>query len=134
MEIKILLCNCKGLCDSFKEADMNTLPFNVESDLDVQYTIAHPQLCGLGGNKALEDVLRQSAMDPETYVVVGACAPNAQAKLFRKVLRDTGFDERRFVPLDIRGTTNDGIVERLRTAVEPLLGHSSAGSKTPAIV
>jgi hypothetical protein len=33
MEIKVLLCNCKGLCDSFKEADMNTLPFAVESDL-----------------------------------------------------------------------------------------------------
>jgi hypothetical protein len=25
MTIKILLCNCKGLCQSFKNADMNTL-------------------------------------------------------------------------------------------------------------
>ncbi len=26
MEIKVLLCNCKGLCDSFKDSDMNKLP------------------------------------------------------------------------------------------------------------
>jgi len=48
MDIKVLLCNCKGLCDPFKAADMNTLPFAVESDLDVQYSVLHPQLCGQG--------------------------------------------------------------------------------------
>ena len=49
MEIKVLLCNCKGLCDSFKDSDMNKLPFEVESDLDVKYTVLSPQLCGQGG-------------------------------------------------------------------------------------
>jgi len=58
---------------------------------------------------------------PDTYVMVGACAPEAQFKLFKKILRNTGFDERRFVPLDIRGTTNEGILERLRTTVERIL-------------
>lgn len=48
MEIKVLLCNCKGLCDSFKDSDMNKLPFEVESDLDVKYTVLSPQLCGQG--------------------------------------------------------------------------------------
>ena len=24
MEIKVLLCNCKGLCDSFKDSDMKS--------------------------------------------------------------------------------------------------------------
>jgi hypothetical protein len=46
MKIKVLLCNCKGLCASFKNTDMNTLPFAVESDLDVQYALLHPQLSG----------------------------------------------------------------------------------------
>ncbi|MDH5626098.1 MAG: hypothetical protein OEY21_08325 [Nitrospira sp.] len=50
MEIKVLLCNCKGLCDSFKDSDMNKLPFEVESDWDVKYTVLSPQLCGQGGN------------------------------------------------------------------------------------
>lgn len=30
MEIKVVLCNCKGMCTSFKDADMNTLPFQIE--------------------------------------------------------------------------------------------------------
>jgi len=119
MEIKVLLCNCKGLCPSFKDTDMNTLPFQVESDLDVKYSVLHPQLCGQGGNMILTEALQTAG--PDTYVVVGACAPEAQFKLFKKILRNTGFDEQRFVPLDIRGTNNDGILERLRTTVEGIL-------------
>ena len=121
MKIKILLCNCKGLCPSFKNTDMNTLPFQIESELDVQYTIVHPQLCGQGGNEVVADIMRESASDPDTYVVGGACAPEAQFKLFKKVMRKTGFDEKRFVPLDIRGTDNEGILARLREAVESLI-------------
>lgn len=120
MNVKVLLCNCKGLCPSFKNADMNTLPFELESELDVQYTVLHPQLCGQGGYAALTDILRQAASEPDTMVVSGACAPEAQAKLFKKVLRESGFDERRFVTLDIRGTDNDGILARIKAKVEAL--------------
>jgi heterodisulfide reductase subunit A-like polyferredoxin len=121
MTIKILLCNCKGLCQSFKNTDMNTLPFQVESDLDVKYTVLHPQFCGQGGNALLTEILRESAADPDTYIVSGACNPEAQVKLFKKVLRQTGFDEKRFVALDIRSTDNAGILERLRQTVEKLI-------------
>jgi len=96
---------------------MNTLPFEVESELNVDYTIVHPQLCGQGGNKVLTDIFRESASDPEVYVVGGACAPDAQFKLFKKVMRESGFPEARFVPLDIRGTDNQGILARLKEAV-----------------
>jgi hypothetical protein len=68
MEIKVLLCNCKGLCDSFQESDMNALPFAIESDLDVKYSVL-PQLCGQGGNAVLADVFKST--DPDTYVLVG---------------------------------------------------------------
>ena len=96
MKVKVLLCNCKGLCPSFKDADMNTLPFALESDLDTQYSVLHPQLCGQGGNAALMDLLRQAATEPDTVVVSGACAPQAEEKLFKKVQRETGFHEKRF--------------------------------------
>lgn len=132
MKIRILLCNCKGLCPSFKDSDMDTLPFMVESELDVQYTIVHPQLCGQGGNSLLADILRQSAADPETYVVAGACAPEAQFKLFKKLLRVSGFDEKRFVPLDIRGTFNEGILARLREVVEELVARHNQTAALPA--
>ncbi len=121
MKIKILLCNCKGLCNSFKQTDMNTLPFQIESELDVQYAVLHPQLCGQGGNEVLAELLRQSAAEPDTYIVSGACAPDAQMQLFKKVFRNTGFDETRFIALDIRGTDNAGILARLREAVDTLV-------------
>jgi heterodisulfide reductase subunit A-like polyferredoxin len=120
MKIKVLLCNCKGLCQSFKDSNFNTLPFEVESELDVQYTLLHPQLCGQGGNEVLADILQQSAADPDTYVVSAACAPDVQDKLFQKLLRKTGFDPKRFVPLDIRSTNNEGILARLKEKVEAL--------------
>jgi heterodisulfide reductase subunit A-like polyferredoxin len=100
---------------------MNTFPFMAESELDVQYAIVHPQLCGQGGNAVMTDILREAAQDPETIVVGGACAPEAQFKLFKKIMRNTGFDEKRFIPLDIRGTTNEGILARLKEAVDALL-------------
>jgi len=127
MDIKVLLCNCKGLCDSFKAADMNTLPFAIESDLDVKYSVVHPQLCGQGGTAVLADVFESA--DPDTYVLVGACAPETQTRLFKRIMRTTGFDEQRFVPVDIRGTDNAGIEQRLKEAVEGILKRAAAGSR-----
>jgi heterodisulfide reductase subunit A-like polyferredoxin len=101
---------------------MNTLPFQVESELDVQYTIVHPQLCGQGGNEALADALRSAGQD--TYIVSGACAPEAQEKLFKKLLRVTGFPAERFIALDIRGTDNEGILARLKPKVEEVLAQA----------
>jgi heterodisulfide reductase subunit A-like polyferredoxin len=132
MKVKILLCNCKGLCQSFKGTDMNTLPFEIESELNVQYTVLHPQLCGQGGNAVLTEILRESAADPEAYVVVGACAPEAQVKFFKKVMREAGFDETRFVPLDIRGTDNEGILARLKEKVEALVKQVEESAATRA--
>ncbi|MFO0761361.1 MAG: hypothetical protein U0359_33090 [Byssovorax sp.] len=130
MEIKVLLCNCKGLCDSFKDANMNTLPFAIESDLDVKYSVVHPQLCGQGGNAVLEDVFR--AAGPDTYVLVGACAPETQTKLFKRVMRSTGFDERHLVAVDIRGTDNQGIERRLTEAVQALVERTASASPKAA--
>jgi heterodisulfide reductase subunit A-like polyferredoxin len=78
--------------------------------------VLNAQLCRQGGNAVLRDVLRNA--NDETYVVVGACAPEAQVKLFKKLLRETGFDERRFIPVDIRNTNNEGLIARLKEAVQ----------------
>lgn len=121
MKVKLLLCNCKGLCPSFKNADMNTLPFHLESEMEIEYGVLHPQLCGQGGNAVLLELLRATASDPEAYVVAGACAPEAQYKLFKKVMRQAGFPEERFVPVDIRDTDNEGILKRLQEKVEALV-------------
>jgi len=97
---------------------MNTLAFEIESALDVDYALVHPQLCGMGGNRVMEDVFRSAEDDPETLVIVGACEPEAQQNLFQKLFRKTGFDQGHFVAVDIRGATNEGILKRLREKVE----------------
>lgn len=119
MEIKVLLCNCKGLCPSFKNSNMNTLPFQLESELEVKYVLLHPMTCGQGGNQALIDTLHSAGDD--TYIISAACAPKAQEKLFAKILRTTGFPAERFIMLDIRGTDNEGILNRLKQTIEGLL-------------
>lgn len=121
MKIKTLLCNCKGLCPSFKDTDMNTLPFEIESELDVAYAVVHPQLCGQGGNEILADILRAAEDDPDTFVIVGGCAPEAQVKLFKKLIRSSGFPEDHFVPVDIRGTTHQRILQRLKEKVQTIV-------------
>ena len=119
MKVKTLICNCKGL-DVFRYADMNTLPFDIESDLEVQYAAVHPQLCAQTGLMALADVLHAAEDDPDTYVLVCACAEETQKKLFKKTLRDARFDEKRLIALDARNTTNDGILERMRERLAEL--------------
>lgn len=91
MEIKVLLCNCKGLCDSFKDSDMNKLPFEVESDLAVKYTVPSPQLCDQGETSCWRAM---KTAKPDSYLLVGTCAPKAQEKLFKKLIRATGFNDK----------------------------------------
>jgi len=119
MKVKTLICNCKGL-DPFRYADMNSLAFEIESEFDVTYAAVHPQLCAEGGNQILQDVLRAAENDPDTYVMVCACQEETQMKLFKKALRNAGFDEKHFVPLDARNTTNDGILDRIRERLQEL--------------
>jgi heterodisulfide reductase subunit A-like polyferredoxin len=116
VKIKTLVCNCKGL-DPFRYADTNTLPFEIESELDVTYASMHPQLCAQGGIDFLQDVLKSAEDDSDTYVMVCACDGDTQRKLFNKALRNTEFDDKHFVPVDIRNATNDGILERIRERI-----------------
>ena len=118
MKIKTLICNCKGLSPSFKNSDMNTLAFEIESGLDVDYALVHPQLCGAGGNRVMEDVLRSAEDDPDTFVIVGGCEAEAQQKLFQKLFRKTGFNQDHFVAVDVREATNEGILGRLREKIK----------------
>jgi heterodisulfide reductase subunit A-like polyferredoxin len=119
MKVKSLICNCKGL-EPFRYADLNSLAFDVESETAVVYAAMHPQLCGEGGNQILEDVLRSAEDDPDTYVMVCACAEDTQTKLFKKVLREANFDAEHFVPVDVRNATNDGILGRIRERLNQL--------------
>jgi heterodisulfide reductase subunit A-like polyferredoxin len=121
MIVKTLICNCKGL-DPFRLADMNTLPLEVESQLDVSYAAVHPQLCAEGGNQILQDVLRSAENDPDTYVMVCACQEETQKKLFQKALASADFDPEHLISVDIRNSANDGILYRIQERLNELAG------------
>lgn len=123
MKIKVVLCNCRGLSSTF-DADMNSLPFALETELDIDYTVVHPELCGHGGRAALADILKTA--DKETYVICGACDPKQQDEEFRTLLTEYHFPRERFFPIDIRLAHNDRVVDRLRNAVEAVLGATDA--------
>jgi heterodisulfide reductase subunit A-like polyferredoxin len=122
VRIKTFLCHCEGLCEGLKGCDLSTLPLQIESELNVDFVIVHPKLCGPAGNQMLREVLKSAAADTDTYVVVCGCAPTAQARLFQKVFLNTGFDKQRFVALDIRDDSNAHIVQHLRERLEALVG------------
>jgi heterodisulfide reductase subunit A-like polyferredoxin len=67
----------------------------------------------------LEEVMKTAW--PDSCPIVGACAPNAQEQLFKKLIRATGFNEKHFVPVDIGSTDNRRILDHLREAVEGIL-------------
>ena len=113
MKIKTLVCNCRGT-EGFRFADMNSLAAEIESEFDAAYALIHPQLCAESGKQLMEEVLHSAEDDPDTYVMVCACAEDKQLKEFKETLRETGFDSNRFVPMDIANATNDDILERIR--------------------
>ena len=119
MKIKVVLCNCRGVSKSLI-ADMNSLPFAVESELDIDYSIMHPELCGQGGREILADVMKDA--DSETYIICGACDPKTQEVEFADLLSAHKFPRERFFPIDIRLASNERIVDRLRAAVEAVAG------------
>ncbi len=69
--------------------------------------------------------------DAETWILSAACAPEAQDKLVRRIMRQTGFPAERFVPIDIRMTDNEGVLQKVRAKVEELLQQESQKELTP---
>ncbi|MBE6831513.1 MAG: hypothetical protein E7519_15040, partial [Ruminococcaceae bacterium] len=54
-------------------------------------------------------------------VIIGACAPNMQKKMFKQAFKDAGLDvEKDSVMLDIRDMTNDKAFEVVKAALTEL--------------
>ncbi len=62
------------------------------------------------------DIMKSA--DKNTYVLSGACAPEAQKKLFKRVLRESGFNEKNFVAVNIRETSNEGVLKRIKETID----------------
>jgi heterodisulfide reductase subunit A-like polyferredoxin len=79
----------------------------------VEYGFIHPQLCEEDGDRFLADYLKG-----KRKIIVAACAPNMQYKMFRDAFAAAGMDIKTdLVPLDIRDMTTQEAVDKVHAAL-----------------
>ena len=111
-----IMCVCTGKCPGFKAMDIWDFINQVRVELPVEYGFIHPQLCEEDGDRFLADFLKANRK-----VIIGACAPNMQKKMFKQAFKDAGLDvEKDAVMLDIRDMTNEKAIEKVKKALKEL--------------
>lgn len=108
-----IMCVCTGKCPGFRAMDIWDFINQVRVELPVEYGFIHPQLCEEDGDRFLADYLKA-----HRKVIIGACAPNMQKKMFKQAFKDAGLDvEKDAVMLDIRDMTNEKAFDVVKNAV-----------------
>ena len=111
-----IMCVCTGKCPGFKAMDIWDFINQVRIELPVEYGFIHPQLCEEDGDRFLADFLKA-----HRKVIIGACAPNMQKKMFKQAFKDAELDiEKDAVMLDIRDMTNEKAFEIVKNALKEL--------------
>ena len=111
-----IMCVCTGKCPGFQAMDIWDFINQVRVELPVEYAIIHPQLCEEDGDRFWADFLKT-----HRKLIIGACAPNMQRKMFKDAFREAGMDiEKDAVMLDIRDMTNEQAFEKLEKALEAM--------------
>jgi len=111
-----IMCVCTGKCPGFKAMDIWDFINQVRVELPVEYGFIHPQLCEEDGDRFLADFLKA-----HRKVIIGACAPNMQRKMFKQAFVNAGLDiEKDAVMLDIRDMTNEKAFQKVQAALAQL--------------
>lgn len=111
-----IMCVCTGKCPGFLEMDIWDFINQVRVELPVEYGFIHPQLCEEDGDRFLADFLKT-----HRKLIIGACAPNMQRKMFKQAFLDAGLNvEKDAVMLDIRDMKNEKAFEIVKNALEQL--------------
>ena len=111
-----IMCVCTGKCPGFKAMDIWDFINQVRVELPVEYGFIHPQLCEEDGDRFLADFLQA-----HRKVIIGACAPNMQRKMFKQAFKDAGMDlEKDAFMLDIRDMTNEKAFAVVENALKQL--------------
>jgi heterodisulfide reductase subunit A-like polyferredoxin len=112
----LIMCVCTGKCPGFEKMDIWDFINRVRIELPVEFGMIHPQLCEEDGDRFLADFLQ--ARRP---LVIAACAPNMQYKMFRDAFGAEGMDVKKdMVPLDIRDMTTDEAVDKVAGALRAM--------------
>ena len=85
-------------------------------ELPVEFGFIHPQLCNDDGDRFFADFLKA-----HRKVIIAACAPNMQKKLFKDAFNDAGMSvEVDLVPIDIRKMTTEKAFDLVKDALVQL--------------
>ncbi|MCL2497129.1 MAG: hypothetical protein FWF06_00780 [Symbiobacteriaceae bacterium] len=96
--------------------DIWDLVNQVRIELPVEFGFIHPQLCNDDGDRFFADFLKA-----HRKVIVAACAPNMQRKLFKDAFSAASMSvEEDLVPIDIRKMTTDNAFELVKYALVKL--------------
>ena len=108
-----VMCVCTGKCPGFKAMDIWDFINQVRVELPVEYGFIHPQLCEEDGDRFLADFLKA-----HRKVIIGACAPNMQRKMFKQAFTDAGLNiEKDAVMVDIRDMTTEKAIQKVQEAL-----------------
>jgi len=108
-----IMCVCTGKCPGFQAMDIWDFINQVRIELPVEYAFIHPQLCEEDGDRFLADFLKSNRK-----LIIGACAPNMQKKMFKDAFKEAGLDiNKDLVMLDIRDMTNEKAFEVVKNAL-----------------
>jgi len=111
-----IMCVCTGKCPGFRAMDIWDFINRIRVELPVEYGFIHPQLCEEDGDRFLADFLKA-----HRRLIIGACAPNMQRKMFKQAFADAGLDlEKDAVMLDIRDMNNEQAFQKVQTALEEM--------------
>ena len=111
-----IMCVCTGKCPGFQAMDIWDFINQVRVELPVEYAFIHPQLCEEDGDRFLADFLKA-----HRKVIIGACAPNMQRKMFKDAFKEAGLNiEEDAVMLDIRDMTNEQAFEVVEKKLEEM--------------
>jgi heterodisulfide reductase subunit A-like polyferredoxin len=110
----LVMCVCTGKCPGFSKMDIWDFINRARVELPVEYGMIHPQLCEEDGDRFLADLLKS-----KRPLVIAACAPNMQKKMFRDAFAAEGLNvQDDMLPLDIRDMTTDEAIELVANALE----------------
>jgi heterodisulfide reductase subunit A-like polyferredoxin len=111
----LIMCVCQGTCPSFQKMNVFEVINYFRRNNKVDFAVIHPQLCATDGDNFWRVLLgKQEAIDK---IVVTGCDPQMQKKMFRWVFRELGFDESKFVGVEIRNMTTEEAIKAIEKAL-----------------
>ncbi len=105
------MCVCQGTCPSFQKMNLFEVVNHFRRNKKVDFVVIHPQLCATDGDNFWRVILsKHEGLDK---VVVAGCDPVMQRKMFGWVFKELGFDESKFIGVEIRNMTTEDVIEAI---------------------